>query len=622
MKKYIIYLSVLYLAIGSCLAQRKVIQGVVKDADSNSPTPGVCVVQKGTRHGTITDLDGNFSIELIDSSSVLTFSFIGYLTVEMDVSDKRLPIEVLLQPDLTSLDEVVVVGYSTIKKSMLTGAVSSVRGRDMTSALRGKASGVTVTDTYSESANTSYTAGTLTAGEINDFSKWKLWKDLSDGELKEYKHRWNIHPDNRYTVQLNSKEGLPLIGASIQLYAEDELLWETTTDNTGKAELWATYFNNTADKNSKRINIQYNGKTYEHLKVKPFKKGVTIIDIDASFSVPKNVDIAFIVDATGSMGDEINYLKTELGDIIERAADSLPEQTINLASVFYRDTHDEYLTRKSDFSAEIKNTTQFIKTQNANGGGDFPEAVHSGLEEAINNLNWSSESLTKIAFLVLDAPPHQNNKVNASIESSIRTAAKKGIRLVPVTCSGIDKSTEYLMRSMALLTNGTYVFLTDDSGVGNPHIKPSTDEYSVEMLNDLIVRLIMQYTRVPDLKDLTAGVVADTLSIQKLINYVEVDTIKDETNTAKTPYDLNPTKDAISLKCFPNPNHGIVNIESNKGIKEIFICDLSGKIVQRETFNKAHSMKIDISGYPIGTYIISYEYDNDKWLSGKIVLVR
>ncbi|MBQ4165009.1 MAG: hypothetical protein IJD85_01645, partial [Oscillospiraceae bacterium] len=68
-----------------------------------------------------------------------------------------------------------------------------------------------------------------------------------------------------------------------------------------------------------------------------------------------------------------------------------------------------------------------------------------------------------------------------------------GIRIIPVASSGIDKTTEYLLRTMAFRTGGTYTFLTDDSGIGGGHIEPTIGDYEVEKLNDLMVRVIGEY---------------------------------------------------------------------------------------------------------------------------------
>ena len=96
-------------------------------------------------------------------------------------------------------------------------------------------------------------------------------------------------------------------------------------------------------------------------------------------------------------------------------------------------------------------------------------------------------------FMILDAPPHYDAARVKSIQRSVKEAAARGITLIPVVASGIDKNTEFLMRFMALGTNGTYVFLTDDSGIGNSHLKPTIGSYQVEYLNQLLNRLINKY---------------------------------------------------------------------------------------------------------------------------------
>ena len=95
--------------------------------------------------------------------------------------------------------------------------------------------------------------------------------------------------------------------------------------------------------------------------------------------------------------------------------------------------------------------------------------------------------------MLLDAPAHHNDNVIKSLHSSIEAYAKAGIKIIPVAASGVDKNTEFMLRFFAVSTSGTYVFLTNDSGIGGDHIQASVGEYEVELLNELIVRLIDKY---------------------------------------------------------------------------------------------------------------------------------
>jgi TonB-dependent starch-binding outer membrane protein SusC len=128
------------------------VSGTVISISSETPLPGVNVFEKGTQNGTVTDLDGNYSITVSGSNSVLVFSFVGYLTEEVPVGDQQV-IDINLSEDILDLDEVVVVGYGTMKRSDLTGAVASVSEETLRSsvatnldqALQGRIAGVQIT---------------------------------------------------------------------------------------------------------------------------------------------------------------------------------------------------------------------------------------------------------------------------------------------------------------------------------------------------------------------------------------------------------------------------------------------------------------------------------------------
>ena len=144
-------------------------------------------------------------------------------------------------------------------------------------------------------------------------------------------------------------------------------------------------------------------------------------------------------------------------------------------------------------STNVANTQAFIKEQEANGGGDYPEAVHSALEATWQNFSWNESARSRIAFLILDAPPHHQDSIIESLKSSITFYAKNGIKLIPVAASGVDKDTESLLRFFDIVTGGTYVFLTDDCGIGYPHTEASVGDHEVEKIADLMLRLIKKY---------------------------------------------------------------------------------------------------------------------------------
>ena len=151
MKKRIYLLSLMALMAVGAWAQSLTVTGVVMASDDPDPVIGANVMVKGSTVGTITDFDGNFELQA-KAGDVLVVSFMGYKSSEVKVTNSG-PLHVTLQPDNVQLQEVVAIGYGTMKKSDLTGSVASVSAEQLLKApvagldqaLQGRAAGVTVT---------------------------------------------------------------------------------------------------------------------------------------------------------------------------------------------------------------------------------------------------------------------------------------------------------------------------------------------------------------------------------------------------------------------------------------------------------------------------------------------
>lgn len=152
MKRYLLVLATLTVLVCGTAVAQSTVTGVVMAVGEPDPVIGANVVLKGTTNGTITDFDGNFEIEA-KAGDVLVFSYLGYKTQEVKITNTSAPVKVTLASDNVMLDEVVAIGYGAMKKSDLTGAVTSVKAEELTKApvsgldqaLQGRAAGVTVT---------------------------------------------------------------------------------------------------------------------------------------------------------------------------------------------------------------------------------------------------------------------------------------------------------------------------------------------------------------------------------------------------------------------------------------------------------------------------------------------
>lgn len=200
------------------------------------------------------------------------------------------------------------------------------------------------------------------------------------------------------------------------------------------------------------------------------------------------LDVQLILDTTGSMGDELQYLQSEFDHIAAQVKEKFPQVTPRWSLVVYRDHGDAYVARGTDFTTNTNSFRAALRAQSANGGGDTPEAVVEGLRAGLSQGWRTNKEVAKVAFWVADAPAHPGE--GRAVAAAIRDAQKRGVHIYPIASSDTDPMAEYQMRAAAQMTGGRYVFLTDDSGVGNGHAEPHIPCYNVTRLDHAITRMI------------------------------------------------------------------------------------------------------------------------------------
>ncbi|MFC2137134.1 SusC/RagA family TonB-linked outer membrane protein [Bacteroidota bacterium] len=192
MKRYVIFFILLFFIKGQLLAQVK-ISGQVVD-ESGIPLPGVNVIIKGTTQGTVTDLDGNYTIENVPDDGILVFSFISKETQEIAVGGRNI-INVTMQEEAQKMDEVVIVGYGAVKRANLLGAVGSISAekiediptQNLSTLLEGRIAGLKV-------GQSSGSPGASTNVKIRVTSSWNAEDPIFviDGIVYEDQERFDI----------------------------------------------------------------------------------------------------------------------------------------------------------------------------------------------------------------------------------------------------------------------------------------------------------------------------------------------------------------------------------------------------------------------------------------------
>ncbi|MFH1422463.1 MAG: VWA domain-containing protein [Planctomycetota bacterium] len=185
---------------------------------------------------------------------------------------------------------------------------------------------------------------------------------------------------------------------------------------------------------------------------------------DEKTSTPA-VEVVFVLDTTGSMGGLIEGAKQKIWSIVNKIAGGKPTPTIKIGLVAYRDLGDEYVTKVTDLSEDLDAIFKTLKSFCASGGGDTPESVNQGLNEAVTKIKWSLDKKTlKIIFLVGDCPPHMDYQNDVKYQETCKDAVTKEIIINTVQCGNIS-DTARIWQEIARLGEGSYIQIAQSGGV-------------------------------------------------------------------------------------------------------------------------------------------------------------
>ena len=333
-------------------------------------------------------------------------------------------------------------------------------------------------------------AGLLTAGDYDDVLNPDLYKAYLDkvlqGELANLDLPY-VDANQRIAIRVVDRLGKPVPLAEITLKTADGTdMFPARTGANGLTYLYPQY---DVLAEGMSVTVNANGKKPRSQTVSAElieSGGELVFDIDGDRKAATKLDLLLTLDATGSMGDEMAYLQKEIEGILDRVKDANPGLDIRAGLIVYRDRGDEYVVRDFSFTTDISSFKADLNKQRAGGGGDFPEAMKEALQKGLE-FEWRPDAV-KINLLVADAPPHEADLM-ASWDAAL-VSRTRGIHIVPLAASGVDKTAEFLMRAMGQITGGRYLFLTDDSGIGNPHAEPTVDCYVVTRLDSLVTRVL------------------------------------------------------------------------------------------------------------------------------------
>ncbi len=209
------------------------------------------------------------------------------------------------------------------------------------------------------------------------------------------------------------------------------------------------------------------------------------------------LDVLFLIDTTGSMGDEIDRLKDSVRSVSERISAFPANPDLRLGMTVYRDRGDLFVARTFDFTSSVDVFKAALAEVRADGGGDTPEDLNAGLHQAVTEPSWRGDDTVKLIFLVADAPPHLDYQDGPDYADDVRAAARRGIKIMPIASSGLDDQGEYVFRQLAQITMARFTFLTYGADGVSPgdRTEHHVSDYAVLALDDLVVRLVSDELR-------------------------------------------------------------------------------------------------------------------------------
>ncbi len=290
-------------------------------------------------------------------------------------------------------------------------------------------------------------------------------------EEKSYVRHLPLPISERITLKVTDKNGKSIPNAEISILAtQGQLLESGRTMSDGSFLFFPSGYSPEYRKFLAKVSAGNNKKELFFSR-----EGARQITVAMDTERPKfgsvPLDIVFLMDTTGSMGEEINRLKATIELININIANFTPKPEVRFGMVLYRDTSDSYVTFNIPLTADLNEFNRELSKVEAGGGGDGPEDLQTALNDSLNKVQWNTNGV-RLAFIITDAPPHLDYGQKYNYALSAMEAKRRAIKYFSIGTGGLDIMGEYVLRQIAQYTSGKYIFLnygeTGDSEGGAP----------------------------------------------------------------------------------------------------------------------------------------------------------
>jgi Mg-chelatase subunit ChlD len=462
-------------------------------------------------------------------------------------------------------------------------------------------SGETEPSAVAEAGTTRSTAATagrsqasgLKAGFADDNKQFNYFLQF----LAEYGPRVNhiaIPVEERIILNVRDSEGQSIPNAEVRVFeSQGQLLSRGITYADGSFLFFPAAHGN---QRQYSVEIVYN-QQIRRISLDRFGRR----EIEVKFQMPRApmdrvpLDLLFILDTTGSMGEEIQRLKTTI-ELINLNLTSLSTRPqVRFGMVLYKDRGDEYVTEVVPFTEDLQRFQATLDRVEASGGGDTPEDLQAALQDAMR-MSWTRTGV-RLGFIVTDAPPHLDYGQAYSYARAVREAKERGIKLFSVGTGGLDLLGEVVLRQVAQYTSAKYIFLTygetGESAGGAPgSVSHHTGaNYQTDKLEAIIIRFAKEelsyisdqpideeeeYFTANKIREEQREATLDKLFSMAISQLIDYSTVRIDRGTAATVLPLSPAQSGLDLNSEYFTEQLILSFGKEPRFRELF------RIVERK----------------------------------------
>jgi len=338
----------------------------------------------------------------------------------------------------------------------------------------------------------------LKAGYSDDNKQFNYFINFLEKYKNQVESYYPINVKERIIIKVIDDNKKPINNAIVSIYnTENKKIEEGKTLSDGSYMLFPSEYDNKYKEFKVRIDYQNQKKEITISREGKRINEVVIIDKrETSSEIP--LDIVFVLDTTGSMGEEIERLKTTIEIINLNITSFKPKPRVRFGMVLYKDRGDEYVTRIIPLTESLDEFKKELDMVTAEGGGDTPEDLQEALKDLINSMKWNNKGI-KLGFIITDAPPHLDYKDQKyTYVNAVKDAKKMGIKIFSVGTGGLDITGEYILRQISQYTLGKYIFLTygerkeSEGGVQGAVSHHTGENFTTDKLESIIIGLVKE----------------------------------------------------------------------------------------------------------------------------------